>query len=325
MEYCAVIRTLGTAGEKYQTLLDSLDKQTIRPHQILVYIPHGYPLPKETVGWEKYIRTEKGMVKQRSLPFDEVDTEFILFCDDDLKLEPTAVERLFQGLEEKKGDCISPNVFPNEKLSFLGRVKKALAAYNFPRPDDGWAFKLLRNSGYTYNSNPKNVVLPSQSAAGPCCLIKKEAYLAMHFEEERWIEDFGFPLGDDLLFYYKLHIMGKKVLVHNQAGIEHLDARVGSEAFYSDRFTNDVALQVVLPYRICYQIAGGWGRFLCLLSCILRMTEQLLFTTVRYLVKEHRFVLPDFIRGIRKGLRYVHSERYRSVPRFDAYVDHAKD
>ena len=36
-------------------------------------------------------------------------------------------------------------------------------------------------------------------------------------------------------------------------------------------------------------------------------------------------LLPDFIRGIRKGLRYVHSERYRSVPRFDAYVDPAKD
>lgn len=320
MEYRAVIRTLGTAGEKYQTLLDSLDKQTLRPKKILVYIPHGYDLPKETVGWEEYIRCEKGMVKQRSLPFDEVDTEYILFCDDDLELEPTAVERLFLGLKAMDGDCISPNVFPNEKMSFKERVMKAISGYAFPRRDDGWAFRIMRNSGYTYNSNPKADVMPSESAAGPCCLIKKEAYQAIHFEDERWIEDFGFPLGDDLLFYNKLHIMGRKLLVHYDSGIRHLDARVGSSAFYSDRFTNGVALQVVLPYRICYQRTAGGGKSLCLLSCGLMFAEQLLFTTVRYLLKERRFVAFDFVRGIRKGLRYIRSERYRRVPRFDAYI-----
>ena len=34
MNYTAVIRTLGKAGEKYQTLLESLDRQTIRKHPI---------------------------------------------------------------------------------------------------------------------------------------------------------------------------------------------------------------------------------------------------------------------------------------------------
>ena len=32
MNYTAVIRTLGKAGEKYQTLLESLDRQTIQLH-----------------------------------------------------------------------------------------------------------------------------------------------------------------------------------------------------------------------------------------------------------------------------------------------------
>ena len=39
MEYSVAIRTLGTAGEKYQMLLDSLNRQTIMPRKILVYIP----------------------------------------------------------------------------------------------------------------------------------------------------------------------------------------------------------------------------------------------------------------------------------------------
>lgn len=62
MEYTAVIRTLGTAGEKYQKLLDSLMKQTIRPKAIVVYIAEGYAKPKETVGVEQYVWVKKGMV-----------------------------------------------------------------------------------------------------------------------------------------------------------------------------------------------------------------------------------------------------------------------
>ena len=79
MEYTAVIRTLGKAGEKYQTLLDSLNKQTVPPVQILVYIAEGYAIPKETIGKERYIYVKKGMVAQRALRYDEVDTEYILF------------------------------------------------------------------------------------------------------------------------------------------------------------------------------------------------------------------------------------------------------
>ena len=43
-DYCVAIRTLGTAGNKYQVLLDSLNSQTIKPKKILVYIPYGYEL-----------------------------------------------------------------------------------------------------------------------------------------------------------------------------------------------------------------------------------------------------------------------------------------
>ena len=149
MEYSVAIRTLGSAGEKYQMLLDSLNRQTIRPRKILVYIPFGYELPKETIGWEEYVRCPKGMITQRSLPFDEIDTDYILFCDDDISLESTSVQRLYDGLIANNGDCISPNTFPVEKLSTLGKIKKAIAGYAFPRKDDGWAFKIMRNASYT--------------------------------------------------------------------------------------------------------------------------------------------------------------------------------
>lgn len=321
MEYCVAIRTLGTAGEKYQTLLESLDKQTVKPKKILVYIPHGYELPKETIGWEEYIRCSKGMITQRSLAFDEIDTEYILFCDDDVSLESTSVERLFHGLKENGGDCISPNTFPVEQLSFVGKVKKAVAGYAFPRRNDGWAFKIMRNASYTYNANPQNDVLPTQSAAFPCLLITKEAYHAIHYEDERWLENFGYALGDDLLFYYKLHMMGYKVLVHYDSGIIHLDAGTSSKKLSDDWIRKNISLSFVVPYRIKYSLRDitSCEKVLWLLSFSVKFFEQWMFTFVKELMANHRMVFFDFPRGLADGFRYVHSEQYRRVPKFDAY------
>lgn len=116
-EYCVAIRTLGTAGEKYQKLLDSIKEQTIQPKHIFVHIAEGYKLPKETIGIEQYVRCPKGMIAQRSLPFDEIDTDYVLFCDDDLYLPPNCVERMFEGLQNMNGDCIAANVYNEEQMS----------------------------------------------------------------------------------------------------------------------------------------------------------------------------------------------------------------
>ena len=87
LEYCAVIRTIGRAGRMYQRLLDSLASQTIPPKKILVYLAEGYDRPTETIGIEQIVQVSKGMVAQRALPYDEVDTEWMLMLDDDIWLD----------------------------------------------------------------------------------------------------------------------------------------------------------------------------------------------------------------------------------------------
>ena len=144
-DYCVAIRTLGTAGEKYQTLLHSLKAQHHQPKKILVYIAEGYPLPKETIGIEEYIRCKKGMIAQRSLPFIEVDTEYILFCDDDLYLPPNIVERMFDGLQKKKGDCIAVNVYNEEQMSLLTKIGIFFHSFITSHTNDGWNIHIKRN------------------------------------------------------------------------------------------------------------------------------------------------------------------------------------
>ena len=224
-EYTAVIRTLGTAGEKYQQLLDSLQAQTIAPQAIIVYIAEGYPLPKETIGTERYVYVKKGMVAQRALPYDEVQTEWMLFLDDDLYLPPNFVEMLYEQIVENDADVISPDVFPNDKRPFSGKVMMAISGRMLPHRDDGkWGYKVIRTGGYSYNNHPTKSVYQSQTNAGACFLCRKGDFEKIHFEDELWMDMLGYPVGEDQVMYYKMHLSNLKQLTSYHTGIIHLDA-----------------------------------------------------------------------------------------------------
>ena len=205
MEYTAVIRTLGTAGEKYQQLLDSLDRQTIKPSEIIVYIAEGYPLPKETIGKERYVYVKKGMVAQRALRYDEVKTEYILFLDDDLYLPNDFVEKMQIALNENNLDVISPDIYPNNERSLKAELMMTLSGrMRARRGDDVWGYKVMRTAGYSYNKNPKKSVYRSQTNAGACFMCKKQDFLRINFEDELWIDEMPYPIGEDQIMYYKI-------------------------------------------------------------------------------------------------------------------------
>ena len=224
-EYTAVIRTLGTAGEKYQQLLDSLQAQTIAPQAIIVYIAEGYPLPKETIGIERYVYVKKGMVAQRALPYDEVQTEWMLFLDDDLYLPPNFVEMLYDHIVENDADVISPDIFPNHERSLLGKLMMAISGRMLPHRDDGkWGYKVIRTGGYSYNNHPTKSVYQSQTNAGACFLCRKGDFEKIHFDDELWMDNLSYAQGDDQVMFYKMYLHGLKQITLYGSGIVHLDA-----------------------------------------------------------------------------------------------------
>lgn len=322
-EYCVAIRTLGTAGEKYQTLLNSLVAQTLLPKKILVYIPHGYPAPKETVGIEQIIRCEKGMVAQRSLPFDEVDTEYILFCDDDLFLPPDYVEKLFCGLEENNGDCIAPQVYKHAGESWWMKCLVYLNNSSSARKDDGWANKVKRDAGFSYNNNPSKRVLPTQTAAFASLLCKKSAYRSIHFEDERWLDSFSFASLDDQLFYYKLFLQGFKVLMHYDTGIQHLDAKAGVRVNVKKRIYFKKKLLFTIWYRTIYSIKKKKDKKEKIICCLVFAWRNILgiFALIgdTFRFKQPVYLI-DYFRGLYAGYKYIHSEVYKTLPSFDYYI-----
>ena len=225
MNYSVIIRTLGTAGEYYQRTLDSIKLQTIQPGLVLVYIPEGYAIPKETIGIEQYIYVKKGMVAQRALAYDEVQTEYCLFLDDDVYLPADAVEKMYTEMRLHNAQVISPCTFDNHKTSIKSKLIRTLTGKEVCRLKDGeWSFKVLRTAGFSYNNNPTRPVYESQSNAGPCFFCRKEDFLRISFQDELWLDAAPYALPEDQVMYYKMYKKGLKVLTSFDTGIVHLDA-----------------------------------------------------------------------------------------------------
>lgn len=314
MEYTAVIRTLGTAGEKYQILLDSLNRQTVQPSKILVYIAEGYAIPKETIGKEQYIYVKKGMVAQRALHYDEVDTEFILFLDDDVYLPKTAVEQLYRYLVGNGADVISPDVFPNAERSFLGKCLMMLSGRMLARKDDGkWGYKVMRNSGYSYNNHPKPGVYWSQTNAGPCFFCRKTDFLKIHFEDERWMDRLKYAQGDDQVMFYKMYLSGLRQLTWFESGIKHLDAgsTMVSEEKEKRLIYSDLRFKTIFWHRFIYQPDNNvFSRVWSTISIGYALGFMLFISAL----KCNSDILKLKYRAIKEAVDFLRSEEYKNLP-----------
>lgn len=322
MKYTAVIRTLGTAGAKYQQLLNSLLEQTIKPQAIVVYIAEGYAIPKETIGNERYVYVKKGMVAQRALPYDEVSTEYMLFLDDDVYLSPTSVETLYNEMMKHNAQVISPCTFSNHKVSWKSKFVQSLIGKEVTRLwGDRWAYKVLRTGGFSYNNNPVKPVYESTTNAGPCFFCKKKDFLKIHFEEELWLDDAAYALPEDQVMYYKMHLLGLKVLTSFDSGIIHLDA--GSATANTP---NRIARLIYSEYR---NKLIFWYRFIfCPEKSVLKRIWAVVcffytigIQTIKYvimLLMGNAKLSNAFFRGVKDAVFYLSSKEYKPFNKYGA-------
>lgn len=315
MEYTAVIRTLGKAGEKYQKLLDSLVSQTVKPKQIIVYIAEGYPIPKETVGIERYVYVKKGMVTQRALPYDEVDTEYILFLDDDVFLPDNAVATLYNEMTDSDADVISPDVFPNAERSKMSAFLMTVSGRMRPRNDDGkWAYKVMRTGGYSYNAHPENPVYLSQTNAGPCLFCRKSTFIDCKFEEEKWLDKMPYAMGEDQTLFYKMYLKGYKVLTSFDSGIMHLDAgsTLKDSSKENTRVFCDTFFKTIFWHRFIYSPEKSNLMKLWNLVCTIYYHS---FSLMISIVKLQGELFKIKFSSLREAISFLGSDVYKTIPR----------
>ena len=224
MNYTVVIRTLGNTGEKYQTLLQSIKAQTLPPKEIIVVLPFGYKVDYQ-MGSERFIFTDKGMVSQRAVGIQNVQTEYMLVVDDDLEFGPDFVEDLYRWGIQNQLDCVLPMegiLAPNSTKIDLRYPLKIRLRGAFT----GQLFQVYRKSPFLdkitataghcvyLNSNDLDQCYFVATGNFQCFFIKTEVAKNVHFEDEIWLQQgtlSQYAAYDDPSFFYKSYLQGSRI------------------------------------------------------------------------------------------------------------------
>lgn len=318
--YSIAIRTLGTSGDKFVRELNSIAKQTIKPDRVIIYIAEGYKHPKYRIGIEQYVEVKKGMVAQRALNYNEIDSDYILMLDDDVELAPNSVEILLNAIVENNADCVAADTFHNHKMRVGSKFYNIFVNLVFPHFNNQWAFKIHSNGSFSYLNNPTQQYYLSQSAAGPASLWKKESFLRINYSDELWLDSLGFAYGDDSLFFYKLFRNGMKLGVLFESGIVHLDGKTSSSDYQSNlkKFRIRSFATFVIWHRTCRNINNNHilNKFIADIS----FATKIIWLIPIHLIASIKFrtlnVFLNYIKGLHDGIKYVKSYEYRRIPNF---------
>lgn len=314
LTYSIAIRTLGTAGNKFREELLSITRQTVQPERVMVYIAEGHQRPDFTIGREQYVWVKKGMVAQRVLPYKEISSDCILMLDDDVRLAPDSAERMLRAMEENEADCVGADTFKNQDMPFTVKAYAVITNLVFPHYSKRWAFKIHLNGSFSYNNRPVKPFYWSQKCDGPAMMWRRQVFLSLRFEDELWLDSLGFAYGDDTILSYKAYVNGYRLGLLYDSGMEHLDGKASSGNFRNNpqwMFVRTKA-QFIIWWRTCYKryeryVPSGVFTALCFIVKTLWVFAVIVLAG---LVTRRLNLIALYLKGIRAGWMYVHSEQY---------------
>lgn len=313
-QYSIAIRTLATNVEVLKLELESIALQTQQPDKVVIYIAEGYEKPCLRVGKEEYVWVKKGMVAQRALEYREIDSDVILMLDDDVELAPDSAERMLRALEEHDADCVAADTFKNQEMTFRQKLIAFISNGVYARGDDGWAFKLNRDGGFSFNRNPRNSFCLTETFAGPCWMVKKDVLKSVHLEDELWLDRMGFSYGDDAVESYKLFMNGFKCGVLYDSGVKNLDAKSSSSIYHKTErkfYTRSYGMFATW-WRMIYTSRDK--QWLSALLFGLKAWWQLNLHVLLGIVKLNVKIPLNYMKGLKDAWAFVHSDEFKAIP-----------
>ena len=227
--YSIAIRTLGTSGDSYVRLLDSIRESNLQPEKVVVVLPRGYMIPKNQLGYEEFVFSKKGMVFQRVEALKHISSKYTLFLDDDIEFNAEFVEKLMDSLVNGGFDCATGPLFEFFPQSMLGKIVGTLTASAsvsvFGRNK---YVNLLRSGGWSYRkiSTNEHKFWSTDSFAGTCYLVDTDLAKKTEMDYETdWLEKYGYSYGEDQVFAYKLKAVGGRACIVSDALYIHNDAK----------------------------------------------------------------------------------------------------
>lgn len=310
-KYSVVIRTLGTAGDKYAALLRSIEQQTLAPEEVVVVLADGYAEPPHHIPHERIVRTRKGMVHQRQVGFEQARSPFLLVMDDDIALPSDYAETTLRIMQETEADAAfsggDERGKQHQNLRYLLLGERYLSRRKSP-----YYLRIGSTGGTIVNARMQ----PSQrywcqTANFQCFMMRKEAALGTHLEEEMWLEDTGYAWPDDRVFFYKAFRKGYKTVYVPETHYTNLNAQSGhdksQDKTYTDYYTHQRNIAIFWHKYLCSKQLPPptSSRFLCRILFAYGCTMQTLLFFVKCLVRRHLKLLPRWREPYKDAQEYL--------------------
>ena len=318
IDYSVIIRTIGKAGEKYRSLLASVEALEPRPAEVIVVLPESYDLPEDRLGWETFCFSPKGMVVQRTEGIAQCKTRYALICDDDVCFGSDFVQKLYapvrDGLCSFSAGPLYSFLPPKGMRALFCALTGAAAPTLFHRKDR--YVSILKTTGYSYNRHLKNGrYYEAQSVAWTCFFADVQALRRLDIGSETWLDSHGYSALDDQTMFYKGWLNGMKTVIVPDALYEHMDAKTSTRnnkpaVLYSASYN-----RIVFWHRFIYSAQKGpLGRAAARAALRYRLCWQWIYESVSRLSgklsREDRRTLR---KGVSDGFDYVKSDEYRKL------------
>ena len=320
MDYSVIIRTTGKAGEKYRSLLHSIENSNIRPAEIIVVLPEGYDKPKEQLGYEKFFFCKKGMVTQRLYGISQCNTEFAFVTDDDISFDSDFIAKVSAPVVS--GDYA---ISIGPLIEFLPQKGKesfvyAITAHALPTVFHKNRYNtVLKSTGYSYKRRleyGKGRLYETQSAPGACFFINVMMFNSIHFEDELWLDIHGYAAYDDEAMYYKAWINGLKTVLVADAHFNHLDGKTSQEKKNNDIVNYCYTFNKwVFWRRFIYERSTPLGKIMCRICFGYHLFATsfigILLSAIKRSGKRTKVAAK---KGKKDAEQWIKSDQYRNLP-----------
>lgn len=308
IDYSIYIRTLGKGGEKYQLLLKSIDSLTIKPKGVYVVLPFGYAKPKEQLGYEHFVYCEKGMLKQRIYAIDNASTEWVLLLDDDVEFESELISKYEEVIRHVHAEIVCSPLDSEIKLSLKNLFLSLLGQQTICFHDRNEYVKINRCGGYSIlKSLHSDRIYLSQSGHGSHCFAKVSALKDIHFEDELWLEEYGYALPEDQVFYYKAFLRGHKIAVCSDSYVRHLDAKSTGKKERKNSLMLAKSRNFIIFWKefIRARHSNTYDSILDGLAIAYRLSaEFILYVVPSALLNYQLSYIKNYLKGIKLGIKF---------------------
>lgn len=219
--YSAVIRSVGK-NSYLDSLLESLEKQSLRPAEIVIVLPYGVPVwDTPSANLIRFVHSPKGMITQRAVGIKEAKFRYLLLLGDDIVFRDLeAVKRLFS--EKLRYNAVlalpySPEAFPQ------GKKRIIYALFGMAVPTSKRYLGYTAGGGFYYPRNPSfEQPYEVEGGYGRCIAADRDFLLKNYVLGDPDLEKVPYALRDDGAFVLDVVCHGGKAVLVGNVPYDHL-------------------------------------------------------------------------------------------------------